>query len=136
MSLFFLYFELKNTNSKNYQGFNEVGKFYIPDLICAGRITVLFENKLYEAGIISDESKQCSNNFFQKNNDNIKNILIDFISLRLKNSCVKAYLVGFIYTNQNLIQVVQKGSVVSVEELRRNFNINMFPFNSCIEIIN
>ena len=96
MSLYLMYFETKNPDCTEYARFSEVGKFQVPEVISAGERSVLFDGKEYRGGIISDTSKMCANNFFLKRGDDIKLVLIKFVSERMENNCVVANLFGFI----------------------------------------
>jgi hypothetical protein len=134
MTFFFLYFETANKISTNYSAFSEVGKFNIPDEIYAGKTQVIFSDKKYSAHIISDETKQSANNFFQKGSDRIKSLLFDFIRDRIQNECIIANLAGYIETNDDIIPVIKSIKHIKYEYLkecliRMNFHYSGISVN-------
>lgn len=102
MSYFLSYFEVKNKKSENYKGFSEVGNFSIPAEIDGGNISVIYQGKIYKATIITDLSRQCSNDLFSDVGSLERTMLLSFILERLQNGCVTPCLVSFMEPNEIL----------------------------------
>jgi hypothetical protein len=110
MSYFLSYFEVKNKKSENYKGFSEVGNFSIPAEIDGGNISVIYQGKIYKATILTDLSRQCSNDLFSDVGSLERTMLLSFILERLKNDCVTLCLVLFMEPEE-IIQVIKSYSV-------------------------
>jgi len=125
MSFFLAYFETNNPKSTNYSEFKDVGKFSVPHDIYGGQILILHETKSYNAAIISDETRQCANNLFVKNES--RKILFNFIESRIRLShCIMPALGGFIMkNNQNSISA-QKIEIVKLDYFKNNFSMEIF----------
>lgn len=111
MSYFLSYFEVKNKKSENYKGFSEVVNFSIPAEIDGGNISVIYQGKIYKATILTDLSRQCSNDLFSDVGSLERSMLLDFILERLQNGCVTPCLVSFMEP-EKIIQVIKSYSVL------------------------
>ncbi|WEK10799.1 MAG: hypothetical protein P0Y51_08225 [Candidatus Pseudomonas colombiensis] len=90
------YFEIKNPQSRNYASFKKVGDFYVPKEIQGGSIGVAYKGKVYGSSILTDLSRQCSNDLFLSAGSKGRDKVLEFILSRLENEAVISCLVGFI----------------------------------------
>ncbi|WP_412527338.1 hypothetical protein [Burkholderia lata] len=84
MSYFLVYFEKKNSDSKNYARLSSVGKFSVPSEIFAGWVSVIYEGRKRTAALVSDWSRQAANDLFGKSGAGARQQFFDFINDRLQ----------------------------------------------------
>ncbi|UXU90155.1 hypothetical protein [Burkholderia sp. S-53] len=134
MSYFLIYFEKKNSNSKEYGDFLSVGKFSIPSEIFGGWVDICYEGKKRTAALVTDWSRQAANDIFRKEGEGARQQLIDFLDGRLRNKSVVACLAGYIENNSGALAEVEVGSLLRVGQIEELL-ARRIDVGKCVEIV-
>lgn len=131
MSVHLIYFERNQLPvDGNYAGFKEVNNYSLPNFCLCEDITVIQKCKDIRVTIFFDGIS--SNNFYSFSNSRkgeyYRAALFDFISDRIKNRCIQAYLFFTVLNGKFLKKIVlpDKFEMINLEKLESIFASRIF----------
>ena len=129
MSVHLIYFErAKYSIDSDYSKYGDVNNYSPPDIWNNKRITVVQNGKVINATIFFDGISSNYFYFYDKSSKGVKgakwrNVLYDFINMRLKNNCIDSfvYLDIFNCVISEPITIVKQYNLIDLIELDKVF---------------